>query len=87
MNRWSQTLDLSDVFHADMPFEEKRDEMVRRIRALDPNEQDGELQSIADDLAETTDGDEWDQPWDSFYDWADHNRVWISTFGRKAVAR
>lgn len=82
MNRWQRTLDLSDVFHADMPFEEKRDEMVRRVRALDPHDNDAELQSIADELGDAQDGDEWDGPWGYFYDWADFNNVWVDTFGR-----
>jgi hypothetical protein len=76
---WRRKLDLSDVFRGDAPFPERRDKMVRRIRALDPADNDGELQSIADELGDARDGDEWDGPWDMFYDWADSNRVWVVT--------
>lgn len=77
MPTWQKTLDLSDVFRGAAPFAERRDVMVARLRTLDPN--DGELQDICDDLAETTNGDEWDRPWDDFYDWADSWRVWVVT--------
>lgn len=79
MYHWSKKLDVSDVFRGDAPWPERRDEMVRRIRALDPEEMDGELQWIADDLADAEDGDEWDGPWDQFYGWADSRRVWVVT--------
>lgn len=74
---WRRTLDLSDVFRSDTPFAERRDVMVKRVRALNPS--DGDLQQIADELADAADGDEWDIPWDEFYDWADANRVWVKT--------
>lgn len=79
MSNWRRTLNLSDIFRGEQPFPERRDEMVRRIRRLDPGDTDGELQEIADDLAATENGDEWDLPWDAFYDWADANRVWVRT--------
>lgn len=76
--RWQKRLDLSDVFHNDtLPWPERRDEMVRRVRALDSYDTD--LQEIADELSEAVDGDEWDSPWDDFYDWADSNCVWVVT--------
>lgn len=76
--RWQKRLDLSDVFHKDeLEWSDRRDEMVRRVRALDPYDTD--LQDIADELADTADGDEWDNPWDDFYDWADDNAVWVVT--------
>jgi hypothetical protein len=79
MSRWRKKLDVSDVFRGDAPFAERRDEMVRRVRALDPHDNDGELQDIADELADAQDGDEWDGPWDLFYDWADATGVWVVT--------
>jgi hypothetical protein len=85
MNGWSKTLDLGDIFHADKPFPEKRDAMVTRIRALDPN--DAELDDIADELADAQDGDEWDRVWAWFYDWADYNRVWIRTLPHPETPR
>jgi hypothetical protein len=77
--RWNRTLDVADVFRGDAPFPERRDEMVRRVRLLDPLETDGDLQDIADGLAEAEDVDEWDGPWDDFYVWADYHRVWVKT--------
>jgi len=79
MNRWERRLDVSDLFRGDAPWPERRDAMVQRVRALDPLDNDGELQDIADKLAEAQDGNEWDGPWDLFYDWADANRVWVVT--------
>lgn len=79
MRRWARRLDVSDIFRGDAPWPERRDEMVRRVRALDPLENDGELQDIADELGDAADGDEWDGPWDAFYDWADFNDVWVVT--------
>lgn len=75
--RWQQKLDVSDVFRADMPFEQRRDFMVDRVRMLALF--DMELQEIADWLAESTTVDEWDVSWDASYDWADANRVWVVT--------
>lgn len=77
MSAWKGKLDVSDIFRADMPFEMRRDEMVRRVRRLDPN--DALLDDIADGLGDSIDTDEWDCWWDEFYDWADHNRVWVIT--------
>lgn len=78
MTRWTRTLDLADVFHADLPFIEKRDEMVKRIRVLDPDSV--EVQDLAEELGDAEDEDEWDMTWDVFYDWADANRVWVQTW-------
>ena len=77
--RWARRLDVSDVFRGDSPWPVRRDEMVRRVRRLDRDESDGELQDIADRLGEAEDFDEWDAPWNAFYDWADWNRVWVVT--------
>jgi hypothetical protein len=79
MNRWLHTLNLSDVFHAPTPFPEKRDEMVRRIEALPIIS--SKLTEITAALATAATPDEWDGPWNEFYDWADRNRVWVRTFG------
>lgn len=84
MPNWNRTLDLSDVFRADISFPEKRDIMVRRIRALAP--ESPTVQRLADQLATAQDGDEWDGPWDAFYDWADVNRVWIQTWPKPSTA-
>ena len=85
MNRWIHRLDVGDVFHNDdLTFPEKRDEMVRRIRALPIIST--RLSDIADNLAAAETPDEWDDPWDDFYDYADERRIWVATWPR-AVTR
>lgn len=81
INRWNHTLALGDVFrNEDMPFEARRDEIVRRIKAARwYDEDDSTLWHVVDELADTTDPDDFDEPWDEFYDWCDANRVWIDT--------
>ena len=79
MKRWTKTLDVSDIFRGEQPFTERRDLMVERIRRLDEDDCDGELQDIADALGDARDVDDWDKSWDWFYDWADSNAVWVRT--------
>lgn len=82
MSNWDYTLRLGDMFHDEnMSFEQRRDEIVRRIRASRFwDEDDGELVTTVSDLSAAWDVDEFDQFWDKFYDWADWNRVWVETF-------
>jgi hypothetical protein len=82
---WLHQLDVADVFHdEDKPFLLRRDVMVARIKAAPfYDEDDMELERIVEDLAYAETPDEWDGPWDEFYDWADDSRVWIKT---RAVA-
>lgn len=80
MAKWSYTLNVSDVFHADLPFTEFRDTVVRRIReAHFYSDDDPELAGLVDELADTDTVSYFDQVWDWFYDWADVNRVWVMT--------
>lgn len=81
VNRWTHKLALGDVFHAtEMDFTERRDAIVRRIKeARFYDADDWTLERIVEELAETEDPDDFDGPWDDFYDWADTNQVWVQT--------
>lgn len=83
VNVWNHRLDLRDVFHDESrSFEEKRDEIVRRIRAASwfrTSDRSLFLDDIVDELADAQDGGEWDGPWDEFYDYADRERIWVAT--------
>lgn len=88
INRWDHRLNLADVFHNDdLTFEAKRDEIVHRIKAARfYRDDDWTLWSVVDELADTTDTDDFDNVWDAFYDWADAHRVWVETFRSRANA-
>ena len=79
---WLHKLRLADVFHNDdLTLEQRRDEIVRRIKAAPfYDEEDYDLFYIVDELADTDTAEWMDQVWDAFYDWADINRVWVETF-------
>ncbi len=81
---WAHTLNLADVFHNDgLTFEQKRDAIVRRVRATtwfkDYDEQDN-LPQMVEELADTDSQDWFNSVWDCIYDIADADRVWITTF-------
>lgn len=81
MANWKHTLKLADIFHDDnLPFEQMRDETVRRIKAAKFYDSDDyTLFSIVDELADTDDVPYFDDVWAMFYDWADGERVWVET--------
>lgn len=78
---WLYTLRIKDVFYNEgMSFEEKRDEIVKRIKASDFwNSDDLVLVIIVDGLAGSEDTEEFDGWWSTFYDYADYYRVWVET--------
>lgn len=78
---WKHKLDLRDIFHSEAhSFTNRRDIIVARIqRSHFWDEDDYDLTTIVDELAETEDGDDFNGPWEAFYDWADANRVWVAT--------
>lgn len=82
MAHWEYKLRLKDIWHdEDMPFEEKRDEIVRRINASRFwTEDDYHLTCAVDGLESAVDLDDFDDAWNDFYDWADDVRVWVETF-------
>lgn len=81
---WDRKINLADVFHNDaMTFEQKRDAIVRRIRAsawFKQYDEVDDLPQFVEELADTQSGKEFDGPWSEIYDIADYDRVWIATF-------
>jgi hypothetical protein len=80
---WDHKINLSGVFHnPDMTFDERRDAVVRILRAstwikhLD--EFDNAVDAV-DGLAHAEDAEEFDGWFDELYDYADADRVWITT--------
>ena len=76
---WSLTIRLGDVFrNAELSFPERRDAIVRRIRRT-RWAQDSRVAELLEELADTSDPDDFDGVWDELYDEADYDRVWIDT--------
>jgi hypothetical protein len=84
VNVWHYTLKLGDIFHDDaMPFEQKRDEIVRRIKATTFwNPDNFELSDVMEGLEQADDVPEFDEAWADFYDYADRERIWVETSAR-----
>lgn len=82
MSAWKYRVDLKDVFHDEnRTFEERRDEIVGRIKTAGFYDEDDEyLGELVAYIEESEDVDEFNVSWDEFYDWADVNRVWVATF-------
>lgn len=83
MNKWKMTIDLRGTFHADdMSFIERRDVIVERMRKSrwykGYNEYDY-LPELIDELSETPNESDFDMVWDTIYDIANEDRVWIAT--------
>lgn len=80
---WDGTLRLADVFHNDaLTFTQKRDAIVRRIRAttwFKSYDDSGDLPMFVEELSDSGDTDAFDSAWDCIYDIADADRVWIET--------
>lgn len=82
MANWQQQVYLGDLWQdEDLPFEQLRDGIVERLRALpyyDGPQRDAEYEDIVENLATTDDEDAFDWEWHSLYDWADDDhRLWI----------
>ncbi|HKZ21187.1 MAG TPA: hypothetical protein VJQ57_13885 [Acidimicrobiia bacterium] len=82
MTNWLLTIDLSDQWDAEIPFEAKRDAIVARLRS--PRWR--KLTAYPDTLTEAIDAVEasWDIPsfdaaFAEIHDLADSDRVWIET--------
>lgn len=84
MPYWGDTIDLADIFHnEDMPFEEKRDEIVKRIKDskwLSYTDWYYELLDVVKELEVSPTIEDFDFHWQTVYDYADIDRVWIDTF-------
>ena len=77
MTIWRQKIYLGDLFNNNLPFEERRDRIVERMKEVDGNKY---LDVILEDLANSGSSEEFDSLWDEVYDWADINKVWIDTW-------
>lgn len=89
INRWDHKLQLGDVFHnEDMTFEQRRDEIVRRIKAAKfYDEDDHLLVDIVESLeCSGSDMGEFDYFWNEFYDYCDDRRIWVETIRTRANA-
>lgn len=81
MRAWKYVLDVKEVFHEDLPFEQKRDEIVGRIKRSSFYDEDNyELAEVVAELGESDDQDSFNSAWMAFYDFADYERVWVKTF-------
>jgi len=77
---WKSKLSLGDVFNNDsLSFAEKKESITDRIVAASWYDSD-DLGFIVFDLQFALDEEEFDSAWDQFYDWADENSVWVSTW-------
>lgn len=84
--KWDRKIYVGDIFHNDdIPFELKRDSIVKRLRSMVRPRKDEDFVCLIEDLEVTEDEDEFDDVWNDIYDWADENRVWIETWERAAV--
>jgi hypothetical protein len=84
MRAWNEKVRLGDIFHdEELPFEQVRDEIVRRIKRTrwygDDDTASNDLYYLVEELEDAHDPDEFDQVWDQIYDLADADRVWIAT--------
>jgi hypothetical protein len=82
MARWHEQIDLHEPLNNDaLPFPERRDTIVARIRASRWFANDaGNLAILLEDLASTTDEDGFNEAWNGIYDLADSSRVWLNAF-------
>ncbi len=78
---WAKTIRLGTVWkNPDLTFEQRRDAIVRRLRAsgwLEHSDFDDELGAVIDELAGSADPDAFDSTWNDLYILADWDRVWI----------
>ena len=82
---WQGLVNVADLWKDDeMPFDNKRDLIVGRIKSLpqyvedqESDEFDEALWLIVDEMSGVEEEDEFDYVWDSFYDWCDAERIWV----------
>jgi hypothetical protein len=82
---WEKTkVRLKDFWNEeDMPFKEKRDRFVQRVKAsgwLEKSEQAEELECLLGEIGDTETVDDFDWVLGLIYDIADYDRIWIETF-------
>jgi len=83
MPNWIYTINLADVWGADIPFEAKRDVIVRRLENSTwfyRTDYQLSLSHLIDLLKLSQDVQEFDDYWNQIYDIADYDRCWLGTF-------
>lgn len=87
MAQWNQKLELGDIFHkTDLALDAKTEiiaERIRNSRWFDSVNADGELAMLLEELfdaATEDDTNHWNLVWGCFYDLADVERIWVTTF-------
>ena len=87
--QWGFQVRLGDLFTDEqMPFEQKRDTVVERLRAAGVAEDvrldrfaKEDFERLVSDLALAPDAEEFDRVLDDLFDWGDDDkRMWIQTF-------
>ena len=80
---WAHHINLKGVFHNDdLTFEQKRDIIVRRIRAttwFKSKDEYDDLPMLVEELSDTETKSAFADVWDAIYDEADADRAWIAT--------
>jgi hypothetical protein len=81
MAGWRITIDLKDIWKAtEIPFFERRDEIIRRIKASEWYSDDyAALNDTLYLLSDSNDNEDFNFYWSQLYDLADWDRVWIAT--------
>jgi hypothetical protein len=77
MANWKLTVDLSALWHAPGSFPERRDAIIKEIKASGWVGFD--LAALLSELADTTDEKSFDDVFGYVYDLADEQRIWIET--------
>jgi hypothetical protein len=86
MARWQEQIDLHEPLNNDaLPFKERRDTIVARVKASRWfARDDGDLAILLEDLAGAADEDDFDEVWNGIYDLADSDRVWLNAFAPRS---
>jgi uncharacterized protein YozE (UPF0346 family) len=83
MTVWQQTIRLGDVFHDEsLTFDQRRDQIVERLRQsrwFKHRDAFDMLADLIEELAGTENESDFDEVWNSIYDEADADKVWIET--------
>ena len=77
---WYETIDVRDVWGSDDHWTQKRDQVVAIFRKSRWYKDSFQVQDLVDELEEALNVYEFDSIWNSIYDEADRDRIWIATF-------
>ena len=91
MANWKFKIDVSEVwkkYEDDEDFDSFKEELLPILKSkqdeiakkLDDEDEVMDYEDLVNEIDMTEDEDEFDYAWQGLYDWADANKVWISTF-------